>query len=69
MHNATVYAKSIILSTGADSIWLDADNEEKYKGKGISTCATCDGFMFKDKKVIVIGGKCICICMIFILHL
>ena len=48
--------KSIIITTGAEAIWLDAGNEEKHKGQGISTCATCDGAFFRDKKVIVVGG-------------
>jgi len=48
--------KSIIITTGAEAIWLDADNEEKHKGQGISTCATCDGAFFRDKEVIVVGG-------------
>ena len=48
--------KSIIITTGAEAIWLDAENEEKHKGQGISTCATCDGAFFKDKAVIVVGG-------------
>ena len=48
--------KSIIVTTGAEAIWLDAGNEEKHKGQGISTCATCDGAFFRDKEVIVVGG-------------
>jgi len=48
--------KSIIITTGAEAIWLDAVNEEKHKGQGISTCATCDGAFFRDKEVIVVGG-------------
>jgi len=56
MHNCTVLARSIILSTGADSYWLNALGEGEYKGKGISTCATCDGYLFRDKPVIVVGG-------------
>ena len=48
--------KSIIITTGAEAIWLDAKNEEKHKGQGISTCATCDGAFFRDKEVIVVGG-------------
>ena len=48
--------KSIIITTGAEAIWLDAANEEKHKGQGISTCATCDGAFFRDKEVIVVGG-------------
>ena len=49
-------ANAIIISTGADSIWLGAEGEEEQKGKGISTCATCDGFFFRDQEVIVVGG-------------
>jgi thioredoxin reductase (NADPH) len=49
-------AKSIIITTGAEAIWLDAVNEGIHKGRGISTCATCDGAFFRDKEVIVIGG-------------
>ena len=48
--------KSIIITTGAEAIWLDASNEEIHKGQGISTCATCDGAFFRDKEVIVVGG-------------
>ena len=48
--------KSIIITTGAEAIWLDAGNEEKHKGQGISTCATCDGAFFRNKEVIVVGG-------------
>ena len=49
-------AKSIIISTGAQARWLNIESETKYKGYGISACATCDGFFFKDKEVAVIGG-------------
>ena len=49
-------SEAIIICTGAEAIWLDADNEEKQKGRGISTCATCDGAFFKDEEVLVIGG-------------
>ena len=48
--------ETIIISTGAQARWLNIDTEEKFKGYGISTCATCDGFFFKDKEVAVIGG-------------
>jgi len=48
--------ESIIVSTGAESIWLGAEGEEEQKGRGISTCATCDGAFFRDEEVIVIGG-------------
>ena len=49
-------AKTIIISTGAQARWLDINGEDKFKGYGISACATCDGFFFKDKEVAVIGG-------------
>ena len=49
-------SKTIIISTGAQARWLGLDSEEKFKGYGISACATCDGFFFKDKEVVVIGG-------------
>ncbi len=48
--------KSIIISTGASARWLKIETETKFKGYGISACATCDGFFFKDKDVAVIGG-------------
>ena len=54
-HNV-FYAKSIIIATGASAKWLEIDTEEQYKGSGISVCATCDGFFYKNKDVAVIGG-------------
>ncbi len=47
---------SVIISTGAEAKWLGIDSEKKYYGRGVSACATCDGFFFKNKKVVVIGG-------------
>ena len=47
---------SIIISTGAQSRWLNLKSEQKYRGFGVSGCATCDGFFFKGKEVAVIGG-------------
>ena len=49
-------ADSIIISTGAQARWLNIESEQKYRGFGVSACATCDGFFFKDKEVAVIGG-------------
>jgi thioredoxin reductase (NADPH) len=46
----------VIISTGAESIWLGVEGEDAQKGRGISTCATCDGAFFKDEEVLVIGG-------------
>lgn len=48
--------KTIIISTGASARWLGIPSEEKFKGRGVTTCATCDGAFFKNKEVIVIGG-------------
>jgi len=52
----TFYANAVIVCTGAESIWLGAEGEEAQKGRGISTCATCDGAFFREEEVIVIGG-------------
>lgn len=48
--------EAVIVATGASSLWLGLPSEEKFRGKGVSSCATCDGFFFKDKNIIVVGG-------------
>ena len=49
-------ADAVIISTGASAMYLGLDSEKEYLGKGVSACATCDGFFYKQKKVCVIGG-------------
>jgi thioredoxin reductase (NADPH) len=52
----TYRCHSLIVATGASARWLGLDSEEKYRGKGVSACATCDGFFHQDEEVLVIGG-------------
>lgn len=51
-----IISDTIIISTGAQAKWLGIENENKFKGFGISACATCDGFFYKNKEVAVVGG-------------
>ncbi len=55
-NGTTLNSKTVIISTGAQARWLGLENEAKFQGHGLSACATCDGFFFKDKEVAVIGG-------------
>jgi thioredoxin reductase (NADPH) len=49
-------AKTVIVSTGASAKWLNVPGEEKLRGRGVSACATCDGFFFRDRELVVVGG-------------
>ena len=68
MGGEKIQTKTLIVATGASARWLGIPSEEKYKGRGVTTCATCDGAFFKGKEVVVIvlgasagggaGGAC-----------
>jgi thioredoxin reductase (NADPH) len=55
-HDEEIETRTLIIATGASARWLNLPNEQKLIGHGVSSCATCDGFFYRDKQIMVIGG-------------